>query len=218
MTRRRLAADAWANIRFRLQGSTDEGTEAVKERISSAIAGVEVRRLMRLVPSVLAGVLPRVYPEMLEIAYGHQDEGRRTYIVTAASQEMAEAMAYVLQFDGAIGYRSEQRDGVYTGRPEGPFTYREGKAQEVRRLAAEEDIDLSASYAYSDSESDLPLLRTVGNPVVVNPDHALTRIAREEGWPIVRLERLGRWLKIAAAGAVALATAGGAVVPRVARR
>jgi HAD superfamily hydrolase (TIGR01490 family) len=218
VTRRRLAADAWANIRFRLQGSTDEGTEAVKERISSAIAGVEVRRLMRLVPSVLAGVLPRVYPEMLEIAYGHQDEGRRTYIVTAASQEMAEAMAYVLQFDGAIGYRSEQRDGVYTGRPEGPFTYREGKAQEVRRLAAEEDIDLSASYAYSDSESDLPLLRTVGNPVVVNPDHALTRIAREEGWPIVRLERLGRWLKIAAAGAVALATAGGAVVPRVARR
>jgi HAD superfamily hydrolase (TIGR01490 family) len=218
VTRRRLAADAWANARFRLSGSTDAGTEAVKERISSTIAGVEVRRMMRLAPSVLAGVLPRVYPEMLEIAYGHQDAGRRVYIVTAASQEMAAAMAFVLQFDGGIGYRSEQRDGVYTGRPEGPFTYREGKAQEVRRLAAEEGIDLEDSYAYSDSESDLPLLRAVGHPVAVNPDRALARVAREEGWPIVRLERLGRWIKLAAAGAVALATAGRAVAPRVARR
>ena len=56
-----------------------------------------------------------------------------------------------------------------------------------------------ASYAYSDSESDLPMLRAVGQAVVVNPDAALRRIAGEEGWEMVELDRLGRRLKLVAA-------------------
>ena len=95
-------------------------------------------------PRVLAGVLPRLYPQMLAVAYEHQDAGRRVYIVTAASQEMAELLAHVLGFDGGIGSRSEVVDGVYTGRAGGPFTYREGKAQAMRELAAREGIDLAA--------------------------------------------------------------------------
>jgi HAD superfamily hydrolase (TIGR01490 family) len=152
---------------------------------------------------VLAGVLPRLYPQMLAVAHDHQDAGRRVYICTAASQEMAEMLAHVLSFDGAVGARSEIVDGRYTGRAAGPFTYREGKAQAVRELAEREGIDLAASYAYSDSESDLPMLRAVGHPVVVNPDAELARVAREEGWEVMRFEQLGRRLK--AGGAVVLA-------------
>ena len=76
-------------------------------------------------------------------------------------------------------------DGTYTGRIDGPFVYREGKAEAVRALAEREGIDLAASYAYSDSESDLPFLRLVGNPVAVNPDAALARVARDENWEVV---------------------------------
>jgi HAD superfamily hydrolase (TIGR01490 family) len=198
MTRSQLARDAWANVKFRVRGSTDEATDALRARIFESIKGRSVQELARLGAPVLAGVLPRVYPRMLEIAYGHQDEGRPVYIVTAASQEMAELMAHVLAFDGGIGARSEIVDGVYTGRPDGPFTYREGKAVAMRELAAREDIDLAESYAYSDSESDLPMLRCVGNPVAVNPDSTLTKIAREEGWDVIKLERLGRRMKVAA--------------------
>ena len=86
---------------------------------------------------------------------------------------MAELLAHVLVLDGGIGMRSEMRDGVYTGRPGGPFTYREGKAEAIRELAEREGIDLAESYAYSDSESDLPMLRAVGHPVAVNPDAEL---------------------------------------------
>lgn len=206
-SRRELARDAWANVKFRLQGSTDEATDALRERIFTSIEGVRVVDLQRLGPSVLAGLLPRVYPRMLDVAYAHQDAGRPVYIVTAASSEMAELLAHVLVFDGGIGARSEIVDGRYTGRPDGPFTYREGKAQAIRELAAVEGIDLAASYAYSDSESDLPMLRAVGQPVAVNPDSTLQRVAREEGWEVLRFERLGRRLKVAAA-AVALAVAG----------
>jgi phosphoserine phosphatase len=165
---------------------------------------------MRLGPDVLATLLPRLYPEVLQEAWEHQDAGRQIYIVTAASHEMAESLARVLAFDGGIGTRSEVKDGVYTGRPAGPLTYREGKAVAIREVAEREGIDLAESYAYSDSESDLPMLRAVGHAVVVNPDTHLERVAREEGWRIMRFDKLGRRIKIA--GGIAALAAGASAV------
>jgi HAD superfamily hydrolase (TIGR01490 family) len=213
LSRRQLARDVWANVRFRLYGSTDEATEAVRERVLRGLAGIPVRDLARLTPDVLGGILPRVYPQMLETAYAHQDAGRPAFIVTAASQDLAEMLARVLVLDGGIGARYETHDGVYTGRPDGPFTYREGKVEAMREVAAAHGIDLAESYAYSDSESDLPMLRAVGHPVAVNPDAELERIARAEGWQIMRFDKLARRLRMAAAlGALALVAGGGGYV------
>src|SRR3954454_16971666 len=169
LSRRQLVKDLWANIEFRLRGSTDEATDALRARVYESIAGRRVVDLARLTPEILAGILPRIYPQMLEVAWRHQDAGRPVFIVTAASQEIAELLGTVLVFDGGIGARSEVRDGVYTGKPEGPFTYREGKAQAIREVAERDGLDLASSWAYSDSESDLPMLRAVGHPVAVNP-------------------------------------------------
>ena len=212
VNRRALVRDAWENVLFRLRGSTDAGTDALRERIGRMLEGVRVREIQRLAPDVLAGVLPRLYPGMLEIAYDHQDAGRPIFICTAASQEMAELMAIVLTFDGAVGSVAEVVDGYYTGRPGGPFTYREGKAQAMRELAQREGIDLAASWAYSDSESDLPMLRAVGHPVAVHPDKALARVAREEGWQVLRFDR--RRLRFASAAVAAAAVGGGVAVSR----
>jgi HAD superfamily hydrolase (TIGR01490 family) len=216
--RRQLAADAWANVRFRLHGSTDEGTAALRDRISASLEGIRVRDLERLGADVLAGILPRLYPQMLTVAHEHQDAGRPVYIVTAAPQELADMLAPVLAFDGAIGSRfSEVREGVYTGRTGGTFVYGEGKARAIRQLAGREGIDLALSYAYSDSASDLPMLRVVGHPVAVNPDQALGRVAREEGWEVLRFDRLARRLKAAAALAIATAAGGMGAVAVAAR-
>jgi HAD superfamily hydrolase (TIGR01490 family) len=219
ISRRRLAADTWTALRFRLFGSTDAGTAKVRARMGAYVQGRRVRDMQRLGPTVLAGILPRLYPQMLALAYDHQDAGRPVYICTAASQEMANALSYILGFDGAIGSRSEIRDGVYTGREGGLFAYRDGKAQAIRELADAEGIELSTSYAYSDSESDLPMLRAVGNPVAVNPDTALARVARDAGWEVLRFDTLHRRLKIAAALlAAAAGGAGGGALRRPGRR
>ncbi|HEV3048524.1 MAG TPA: HAD-IB family hydrolase [Solirubrobacteraceae bacterium] len=199
ISRRRLARDVFENLRFRLRGSTDERADDVRKRVGKMIAGVRVRDLERLTPRVLSGVLPRLYPQMLERAYAHQDAGQPVYILTAASQEMADLLAIVLAFDGGIGSRSEVIDGRYTGRPAGPFNYREGKVLSMQEVAARERIDLAASYAYSDSESDLPMLRAVGHALVVNPDPVLRQVALREGWEVIELDRLGRRLKVLAA-------------------
>jgi HAD superfamily hydrolase (TIGR01490 family) len=216
ISRGRLARDAYENLRFRLLGSTDSRADDVRRRVGEMIAGVRVRDLQRLSPRILAGVLPRLYPQMLARAYAHQDAGVPVYILTAASQEMADLLAHVLAFDGGLGSRSEVVDGRYTGRPAGPFNYRDGKVSSMRELADREGIDLGSSFAYSDSESDLPMLQSVGNPVVVNPDAELRRIAGEEGWEVLYLDRLHQRLKVMAAlaGGAALASLGKVVRER----
>ena len=110
--------------------------------------------------------------------------------------------------DGGIGTAYEVgEDGLFTGELGGAFMYGEGKVEAMREYASEHGIDLGVSYAYSDSASDLPMLRAVGNPVVVNPDETLARIAHENGWRVMRFERLGRRLAIASFSGV-LAVAG----------
>jgi HAD superfamily hydrolase (TIGR01490 family) len=221
LSRRQLISDGWANLRFRLQGSSDATTHALRDRISASLKGTRVRDMQRLGPDVLARILPRVYPRMLALAYEHQDAGRRVYIFTAASQELAEMLAHVLTFDGGIGSQfSAVDDGVFTGEPTGLFIYGADKARAIKRLADREGIDLGQSYAYSDSASDLPMLRAVGHPVAVNPDKELLAEARAEGWEVLRFDRLGRRLKTAVAlvGAAAAGGAGSAALATSRRR
>jgi HAD superfamily hydrolase (TIGR01490 family) len=217
ISRRQVVTDGWANLRYRLQGASDEDSLALRERIAAGLQGTRVVDLERLGVGVLAGVLPRIYPRMLRIAHEHQDAGRPAYIVTAASQDLADILARVMALDGALGSQlSEVDGGVYTGRPTGLFMYREGKALAIAELAARESLDLASSYAYSDSESDLPMLECVGHPVVVNPDATLRRTAKERGWDVVHLDRLGRRLWWAA-GLSGAAAAGGAAAVTIGR-
>ncbi len=208
LSRRKLARDALEQIRFRVRGSTDAGVNALLKRVMAAIAGRRVVDLARVTPDVLAGVLPRVYPQMMAVVREHQDAGRPAFIVTAASHEMAEMLAHVLAMDGAAGTRSEIVDNVYTGALGGPFMYGEGKAQGMREFATERGIDLASSWAYSDSASDLPMLQAVGHPVAVNPDAALAEVAKREGWEVLRFEKLGQRLRFTAAVLAAGAVGG----------
>lgn len=209
VSRRQMMRWGRDHLRYRLRGSTDDETSELLRVAKETFKGVPERDIIRMGPEVLAGILPRIYPEMLEEVHRHQDEGRATFIVSAAGNEMVAQLASVLGMEGGIGTSYEVGpDGLYTGRLNGPFVYGEGKVEAMSRFASEHDIDLEASYAYSDSASDMPMLRAVGNPVVVNPDEPLAAIAKAEGWRILRFERLGRKLLIGAAAVTAAAVAG----------
>ena len=208
--RSQLAKWGWDHVRYRLRGSSDAQTNAVLDVAKRIFAEMPERDVERMAPEVLAGILPRIYPQMLDEVHSHQDEGRATFIVSAAGNDLVKALAAVLGMEGGIGTRwAVGEDGKYTGEMDGPFVYGKGKVEAMRRFAAKHDIDMDASFAYSDSVSDLPMLRSVGHAVVVNPDANLLEIARQEGWQVMRFEKLGR--KLAVVGATALAaTAGGA--------
>jgi len=215
--RRQLASWAVEHLRYRLRGTTDERTNEVLRAARELISGVPVRSVERMNPEVMAAILPRVYPQMLDEVYAHQDAGRATFIVSAAGNGVVEPLAAVLGLDGGIGTSYEiGEEGTFTGRLDGPFVYGPGKVEAMEAFAAEHGIDLAESFAYSDSLSDLPMLRAVGNPVVVNPDPSLAELAREEGWQTMRFEQLGR--RLVALAVTVLATVAGFGASRIAAR
>jgi HAD superfamily hydrolase (TIGR01490 family) len=215
--RGQLAKWGLDHLRYRLRGSSDEQTTALLEVAKGVFAEIPEREVERMAPEVLAGILPRIYPQMLDEVHRHQDEGRATFIVSAAGNDLVKTLAAVLGMEGGIGTRwAVGTDGKFTGEMEGPFVYGDGKVVAMEQFSEKHDIDLGESWAYSDSVSDLPMLRAVGNAVVVNPDGPLLEIARQEGWEVMRFEKLGR--KLAIAGATALAAAAGAAASASKRR
>jgi phosphoserine phosphatase len=110
-----------------------------------------------------------------------------------------------------IATRAKTEDGKYTGELEF-YCYGANKATAIREVAEEQGIDLAASYAYSDSATDLPMLEAVGHPVAVNPDRDLRREAEKRGWQVryfrrpVRLRQ--RLPQVRAPSPVAAAVAG----------
>ena len=117
-------------------------------------------------------------------------------------------LAHVLGFDGALGAPLERRDGLYTGRLDGPFAYREGKPMAMRELAEARGHRPGRVLRLLATRS--PTCRCCAPSAIRSPSTPtaeLARVAREEGWDVMRFERLGRRLKIAAA--VGCARAGG---------
>lgn len=118
----------------------------------------------------------------------HRRAGHRLALITASPSYTADPLAAYLQIcpEDVLATRFEVREGHFTGRVVEPMCFREGKLYWAQRYAAAHGIDLSASYFYTDSIDDLPLLEAVGYPVAVNPDKALRQLALRRGWPIVQ--------------------------------
>ena len=115
----------------------------------------------------------------------HQARDHVVAIVSGSTQYVVRPLADHLGIPGSyVCTRLESSDGRLTGRIRPPVCYGPGKVVWAERFAAEHDVDLSASYFYSDSITDLPLLDRVGHPVAVNPDLRLRRLARKRGWAI----------------------------------
>lgn len=191
ISRRQLAKAALWQLLFVARGADAEAVRRAAEEGLMLLRGLTVREMQELVAEAIEPVLkPLVYREPLDLVAKHRERGEPVYIVSAALQEIVDALAAELGFDGAIGSICEVVDGAYTGRSL-RACHGEAKAAAVRELAEREGIELASSTAYSDSGSDLRFLEAVGRPVAVNPDRELRRVALERGWPVLEFsERL----------------------------
>jgi HAD superfamily hydrolase (TIGR01490 family) len=167
------------------------GTSRVGQTAEAGMAflrGVPVATMREIVAEAVDSAFkPHVYRDALDLAVRHRERGERSYVVSAALQEIVDALVAALGFDGGVGSTAEVEDGVYTGRL-GRRLDGGAKAAVLEELAAREGIDLGDSTAYSDSGSDVPFLEAVGHPVAVNPDRTLRAIAAERGWQVLRFK------------------------------
>lgn len=115
----------------------------------------------------------------------HRLEGRALVLATTTPRDLVAPLAERLGFDAVVATRYRERDGIYEGGIDGEFVWGRGKLRAVAEWAATADVDLEASWAYSDSYYDLPLLTAVAHPHAVNPDPRLAAVATLRRWPVL---------------------------------
>jgi HAD superfamily hydrolase (TIGR01490 family) len=183
MGQREVAQVLWWALLDRL-GVLD--VQSLIPRLLISAAGDSEPELRRLcdrwfVEDVLGHLVERGQQRVEE----HKAQGHVAAIVSGATQYAVGPLAAHLGIPGQyVCTQLESRDGRLTGGVVPPVCHGPGKVVWAERFAAQHDLDLSASYFYSDSITDLPLLERVAHPVAVNPDPRLRRLAQNRGWPI----------------------------------
>src|SRR5688500_15495693 len=165
-----LLKSLYAQLVFQLMGADEQKMERMREEAAKLTSGWEVEKVKQVVTEVLEDVVtPLIYAEAMTLIDEHRAAGRLICIVSSSPDELVEPLAKMLDVDRWIATRPSVVDGKYTGELDF-YAYGPGKPEAMNALASEIGIDMARSYAYSDSETDIPMLESVGNPVVVNPD------------------------------------------------
>jgi HAD superfamily hydrolase (TIGR01490 family) len=190
INRRAALRTAYAQFVFLVGGMDHDQMERTREYLSALVRGWNVQQVKEIVAETLHDLIdPLIYDEAASLIEEHHTAGRDVVIVSTSGAEVVEPIGELLGADRVVATRMVVgEDGCFTGEVE-YYAYGPTKAEAVKDLAESEGYDLERCYAYSDSATDLPMLRTVGNPHAVNPDRALRREALARGWPILDFHR-----------------------------
>jgi HAD superfamily hydrolase (TIGR01490 family) len=220
-----LTRFALRQLRFRLLASEHSGDiDQARDAALAFIEGWKVEDVARLSEEIFDELMAdKIWSGTRALADLHLAAGERVWLVTAAPVELGRVIATRLGLTGALGTVAQIRDGHYTGKLVGHMLHGPHKAVAIKALAAAEGLDLAKCTAYSDSINDVPMLSTVGRAVAVNPDSALRRTAKVNGWEIRDFRTGRKAAKVAVpmalgAGVVAGAVAGGIMLGRRRRR
>ena len=181
-----LAPALRKQIRYRVSGSenADDIAEG-REQALAVVKGKSVAELKQACREIVDNrMLEKSYADTIELAAMHLAAGQQVWLVSATPVQIGQALAETLGFTGALGTVAEEKDGKFTGRLVGDILHGPGKKHAVAALAALQQLDLSKCTAYSDSINDLPMLEMVGSPVAINPDRALRKHAKAQGWAV----------------------------------
>lgn len=147
--------------------------------------GARLDELERFVDERLTPfVLDRTSPDAVRRIREHREAGHTTILLTGVIRPLTRPFEGLFDHIVAADLATDA-DGVCTGFLTGPPMVGDSRAAWLTHYAGLYGIDLSSSFAYADSHVDLPMLRSVGNPVAVSPDIGLMRAAKESGWSII---------------------------------
>jgi HAD superfamily hydrolase (TIGR01490 family) len=173
-----------AKATYMIAGQSSEQMDSTRDQLAALVAGWSVEQVRTIASETMHNVVtPAIYAEARELIAFHRNAGHDVIIISASASHLVDLIAEELGIDQVVATELEVEDGRFTGEI---LFYCKGdaKAQAITDLAAENNYDLSVSYAYSDSATDIPMLQAVGNPIAVNPDRAMKKAALENGWEI----------------------------------
>jgi HAD superfamily hydrolase (TIGR01490 family) len=184
--RRTVIWGVLSQMMFMRFGADEDKLSKIGQSVLRVTKGWDHLEVKKLVAETINEVIePLIYAEALELIDHHLAQGDEVWLVSMSPAEIVEPFAELLGITGAISSRAKiDENGKFTGEMEF-FAQGENKAVAIRELAERRGLDLAESYAYSDSETDIPMLMTVGHAFAVNSDRQLAKIAHENQWPLL---------------------------------
>jgi HAD superfamily hydrolase (TIGR01490 family) len=159
--------------------------EAVAAKGAASMRGQSEAELAKKCSVFFAEWIQReVAPKAAEAIERHRRDGHVVAILSSSTPYVVEPLARHLNIEHAICTRLNVSDGKFDGTHRAPACYGAGKVHWAEEFARSAGVDLGASFFYTDSYSDLPMLERVGSARVINPDPRLRRHAKRVGWDV----------------------------------
>ena len=147
--------------------------------------GLEVAEMKALATEMFEAYMrPKIFAEAVSQIQEHKEQGTAVVLVTGSLDFVIQPIADYLAVDAVLAPQLREQNGQFTGALTTAPLIGEAKAKAMRNYAEQHEISLEESYAYGDSQSDLPMLECVGNPIVVNPGKSFRQKALKSGWEI----------------------------------
>ena len=134
-------------------------------------------------------MIQKIEPILLDKAQNcinrHKERGDTVLVMTASNSFVTAPIVKKYGINQLLATEPEINAGRYTGGVSGIPCFQAGKVDKLLPWLQINGESLTGSTFYSDSHNDLPLLELVDNPVAVNADKILTKIAEKKGWEVL---------------------------------
>ena len=151
--------------------------------VDQAITSLSIEDLTSASQVVINEYKDQVYTYTRSLITELRANGYLLFVISASQQEIVGMLAEHYGFDGFAGSSYETQGGKFTGKKE--VLVSERKPTALKRLAHEHGATYEGSIAVGDSESDIPMLEAVEQPIAFNPTKLLFDHAKEQSWKIV---------------------------------
>lgn len=159
------------------------------ERLFPVLRGIPKKNLDEISALCFERKLKKaIYEDARELIKNLQADGKKIVLATSSLDIIVKPIARYLEIDDIIA-TSLQFSGVdltCTGNFSSAPIFKLEKKLRVSDYVQSHGLTLDQCSFYSDSVHDLPLLEAVGQPVIVNPDPRLKKIALQRSWPVIR--------------------------------
>ncbi|MBE8189573.1 MAG: HAD family hydrolase [Candidatus Thioglobus sp.] len=132
-----------------------------------------------------AKIKPIILQKAQAVVDFHRKKGDILLVITATNRFVAEPIVANYGIQNLLATEPEIQAGRYTGKVSGEPCFQFGKVTHLQKWLKQTGENISGATFYSDSYNDLAMLEFVENPVVVNGDEKLLKIAKQIGWKIL---------------------------------
>ncbi len=173
--------DAWLDRK----GDYSQYIARVTDAFSLNIKGVEYSVVADIAGEIIEEMKGHTYRYTRDLAQNLKKKGYYMLAISRSPKFIVDGFGYELGFDKSYGiFFSTGASECFTGEIENKELIM-NKGAILQRAVQRENLTLADSIAVGDTESDLPMLEIVETPIAFNPNEALYRTAKRNGWKIV---------------------------------